>query len=365
MTASQKSAGSGTLMDLVVRSARSGAGLQAPGGAMPAGRNGPYGHPEKPLRNTGHWLVTFLAAARRTDDAKLWEAAHQGLAYVLDPAHRPHGATFHHREAAGKDRCNGLVGQAWSIEALAEAARELRDTEAARVARDTFLLHPWGEARPLWSRVETDGRPTSVDPTFNHQLWFAAAGSLLPNAEVRARVLRFLDALPSLFRTDRAGIVQHFVPPQLSSPLVLAMRLAGRGRAEDPIKALGYHAFNLAGLAHLRIAHPGHRSWRHGKLRRAVAAATHPAFRSALEGNPYAYPYNPPGFEVPFALHAFAAWDDAHAQAWVRRQLELGWDNRKALLQRGTPDPATMAARLYEATRLPELKLAGASEAAA
>jgi hypothetical protein len=40
-------------------------------GAMPPGHNGPYQDPETPVRNTAHWIQTYLAANRMTGDERV------------------------------------------------------------------------------------------------------------------------------------------------------------------------------------------------------------------------------------------------------------------------------------------------------
>ena len=50
------------LYQLIEFSAAAAIALQAPDGAMPPGHNGPYHDPETPVRNTSHWLITFLKA---------------------------------------------------------------------------------------------------------------------------------------------------------------------------------------------------------------------------------------------------------------------------------------------------------------
>ena len=79
----------------------------------------------------------------------------------------------------GKDFCNGLIGQSWSIEALMYAANYFDIPKILKIAKEVFLLHPFDEKSGLWRRTEVNGSFLSVDETFNHQLWFAASGSLI------------------------------------------------------------------------------------------------------------------------------------------------------------------------------------------
>lgn len=341
---------------------------QAPDGSLPAGHNGLYGHPESPARNTGHWLVSWLAAWERTGDPRFRAAAVSALGWLTSEKARPGGASFLHRSAPGRDSCNGLIGQAWSIEALAVAGDGLADDDAAELAERVFLAHGFDPGLGLWQRLEVDGRSLGFDVTFNHQLWFAAAGTLLAplvGPEVARRVGRFLDRLGHNLAVRGDGVVGHWLSSRglgLRDPRYAVRRWrnarregAALGRKED-----GYHAFNLYALALLRRHAPDHPFWRSRKFQALWRAGRSERLRGALDANPYAWPYNPTGLEMAFALDSFEGPGSRAEQArWVAAQLERHWDAGAHALCRATPDPETLAARLYEAVRLSDLPLAG------
>ena len=107
-----------------------------------------------------------------------------------------------------------LIGQAWTIEALVIAAQQLEMPELLDIAEEVFLLHPFDKKTGLWRRVNVDGTYLSPDMTFNHQLWFAAAGSLLSkyvSAEVEARSKCFLNKLSNNFAIHSSGLIRHLV----------------------------------------------------------------------------------------------------------------------------------------------------------
>jgi hypothetical protein len=351
---------------LLAEAAGAALARQRSDGSLPAGCNGPYADRETPLRNTGHWLVIFTWASRGRAQSPLRAAAEAALAYLVSEKARPGGASFLHRDGEQKDRCNGLVGQAWSIEALACAARELEYEPAAALAEQVFLLHPFDPALGLWRRVEVDGRVLGWDTTFNHQLWFAAAGALLaPQAspEVARRVTAFLDRLPRHLSLHRDGVVRHLLSPWglgRRQPRYAVQHLRGSWRDAGALrpKEVGYHAFNLYALALLRRHTPDHRFWRHRKFARLWKAASAGSFLSELSRNAYGWPYNPSGFEMAFALEIFEGpGSRAEQECWLAQQLARHWDAEARALRRDTPDPETLAARLYEATRLPDLPL--------
>ena len=84
--------------------------------------------------------------------------------------------------------------------------------ELIRLSEEVFLLHPFDERLGVWQRVEIGGSVLPFDMTFNHQLWFAAAGGLLAGrgcTSIDAQVRRFLDRLPELLKTFPSGLIWH------------------------------------------------------------------------------------------------------------------------------------------------------------
>jgi hypothetical protein len=362
------------LSDLIVRSSGAALAIQSSDGAFPPGRNGPYGDPETPVRNTAHWLVSLLKAYEVSGLDRFREAARRAVEYLASDAARPMRGAFLCRTNPRKDLCNGLIGQAWAIEGLAVAAAALEAPRYAEIAREVFLLHPFDHRPGLWERMNVDGGRIGVDEAFNHQLWFAAAGALASRGgedPAMGRVRRFLDrTLESHLRVALSGRIRHALPPL--TPAAWLRRQAQRARhlpaerRHRVRKEVGYHAFNLYAFALLRRHVPDHALWTSKKLRSALGFVGGSAYRQGLEGNEFGYPYNPPGFEVPFALHVFAAAStdgSATACRWIEEQLRRCYDPVAAMMSRGGADPATLAARLYEATRLDDVELSCPEEA--
>lgn len=388
------------LYDILERSAQVAVEEQRDDGSLPSGHNGPYHDSETPVRNTSHWLITFLKVYEITGDETYRKAALQASDYLRSPEARPHGVTFHHREVENKNSCNSLIGQAWSIEALAMAAMKSthKASESVRIAEDVFLLHPFDWELALWKQVEIDGTVLPFDATFNHQLWFAAAGALLTqfttvSPKIDERVTRFLDELNNTIQIYPDGLIKHSLDPDPSVDKYLHMILHDRyarlfvmavvrrfslvdnrivrtvlNKPYIPIrrapltgkeirrKAMGYHSFNLYALALLYKRYPEHPFWESETFRKIWEYARSDAYREGLDGNSYGYPYNPPGFEIPFALEVFG--DDSKTESqewWLSSQLQRCYDPQTHQLSRNTEDPVTLTARLYQATRLPNI----------
>lgn len=359
------------LYELLLSSASSALALQKlHDGSMPPGHNGPYHDPETPVRNTAHWLITFLKAHEISGEQAFLKAAQRAASYLLADEARPMGYTFWHRKNPAKDFCNGLVGQAWTIEALAVTAKSLDNEECQRLAETVFLLHPFDERLGLWRRVNVDGSHLSLDMTFNHQLWFAAAGAqLLPveDRRVAERVHTFMDHLAKNVTLYPSGLIRHPLrkgkstddaKPRGATRLVrrfMAKRKEGSDQDRVHYKSIGYHAFNLYALAMLKQQISSHPFWQSEQIRAIVTYVKTDEFIDGLEQNKYGYPYNPPGFEVAYALEVFDSNNRAEQERWLSEQFRRCYDFQSHMMSQGTDDPITLAARLYEATRLTDL----------
>ncbi|OIB56008.1 hypothetical protein BBD46_21165 [Natrialba sp. SSL1] len=348
-------------------------------GSISPGHNGLYGDKETPVRNTSHWLLTFSHLYQQTGNNSFRNAAERTSSYLRSQDSRPEGWTFHHRAEDGKDACNGLIGQAWTIEALAVAADALADRELAQLAEDVFLMHPQDERTGIWKRVEIDGRTLPFDATFNHQIWFAAAGGILANlswtsSQIDTRVRRFLDELEQNLRLYPSGLVFHPLKPTDSLRRLLHLAWVDErnrigvtfGTSSIPLpsrkqqlrwKAIGYHAFNLYAFALLKQQYPDHSFWSSEKCTRSLNYITSSAYREKVWENEYGPAYNPVGFEVPFAMEVFDIGSADERRWWITKQFNRHYNMNTNRMDRNTPDAETLTARLYQATRLSDIAL--------
>lgn len=332
---------------------------------MPAGHNGPYHHKESPLRNTGHWLYTWAHLWRLDGDRRFRDAASKALAYVLLDTHRPQKANWMQRMQKGRDACNGVIGAAWTGEALWAAALCLNSEDALRHAKDVFLKHVFDSRAGLWQRLEPDGRVLSIDQTFNHQLWFAATTARLINAgvdELEEPLEKFMDGLPRIFAIGKSGVIRHRIPLYWRDhifypggiPFKIFQTCKSLKTGLKPVDAasrdLGYHAFNLHAFAILHRHIPEHAFWESSGWLAALAfARSEKHINGVAMGNPYAYPYNPVGFEMAFALRRFVPGSEEEQQQWLERQWSVLTCDQTLCYGQEAADPVTAKARLYEA----------------
>ncbi|MBC2605828.1 hypothetical protein [Pelagicoccus albus] len=341
---------------------------QAEDGSMPPGCNGPYGHPELPLRNTAHWLVLWAFCFKWTGEKDFINAANKALSYVLLPENRPQGFNWYQRNQRGRDQCNGTIGVAWIIETLCHATAILGSKRAAKIAFEVYEQHRFDSKNSLWNRLEVDGQILSIDQTFNHQLWLAASASRLAQLGsklAKSDVSRFLDNIDTHFEIYRNGLIQHRISLKWydrlfrpGTPFHFAYlqydKLKKRSFKSLDVKKRdhGYHAFNMHAFSTLKRNFPNHSFWENEKFLKALDYA-----RSEKHGqnvsppNPYSYEYNPVGFEMAYTISVFDPKSKQEANRWLQRQIgELGPDYGLQAC-----DSNTAKARVYEVVEYVDL----------
>src|SRR3989344_2034110 len=340
--------------------------LMLPDGSMPPGRNGPYNDIETPVRNTSHWMVIFSVAYQLTRTAKYKSALIRNTDFLTSSSSRPNGFSFEHRLNSHKDKCNGLIGQAWTLLGLAVASKVLSGSSCLLLAREVYSQHRFDRTLGLWHRLEVTGRQLSLDPTLNHQIWFAAAGSALGGrAEQDSRI--FLDRLSSHLTVLPDGLIYHPILslwyPQITPGLfgklkiftpvveISGYKVPYSLHSQILIKSKGYHLFNLYGLAILSHRFPRHKIWQDSRINSALTLIIKKKFTSGLSANPYAFPYNPPGFEIGLVVDRFLPGNVAArnlARSMLLAQIKYIQDNQNS----PKIDYHTLLARSYELSGL-------------
>ncbi len=356
------------LNDIIYSSAESAIVSQKDNGSMPSGHNGPYIDPETPVRNTAHWCITFLKAYQISNNQDFLDAAVKCGDYLLSVEARPMDSVFFCRKNPEKDFANGLVGQAWAIEALVELTKISGEQKFRDLAEKVFLMHPYDKKVAAWLRKNVDGSNNGFDKTFNHQLWFAAAGGLLSdqNDEIQKQILHFLDAIDEHIELYKDGCIKHkgrFLVQTSAQNLrywAKVIKDSKSDRSYMKMKSIGYHGFNLYGFALLKSKFPDQSFLSLDTLKRALNYAKSDSFKHNLPNSKYGFPYNPPGFEIGYTLQEFNEATEEDIADWVSWQIKTCFNFKTNLMTEGyAKDPNTQAARIYEATRLKnyELKL--------
>ncbi|MFW6016024.1 MAG: hypothetical protein ACOCRK_06265 [bacterium] len=349
------------------------------------GRNGPYNDNETPVRNTAHALMIFRYMYDLTEDSKYYEAIIKAANYLVSDEARPMKATFYCRKNREKDLSNGLIGQAWVIEGLAEAFKVTSKEEYLNQALEVFLLHPFDYKKGLWKIVNVDGSIKSFDMTFNHQLWFAASGAILYNLIAKVEIKKSLDVffhkLDNNLSIYNCGLIKHKIAFTSSLPekIILSARLFKYSlikyiKNKSMIyKENGYHIFNVYAFALIKdhgFEYDFFETNRFSiildyafsnklmctlQLNNYKSDINHLTLKdSDLDVNRYGFPYNSPGFELAYIYQIFKGkldYKEINIDKILKKHIDLTYDYNKKSFSRNTEDEATLTARIYELTR--------------
>lgn len=356
------------LYDLLERSARAALNLQREDGSFPPGQSGAYNEPETPVRTTSHWLTTLSKVYEITGENIFANAANNAADFLLSDEARPHGYTFHARNTEGKDKCDGLVGQAAPIRGLAWAGSVLDRPELLDTAEEVFSFHPFDNQLGLWERVDIDGSLLSFDRTLNHQILFAGAVAHLANEYQSARqtVECFSKLLGVNMEVRSDGIIRHYVRPPthrtvrtvssnarhwklLMNEFLSRLYTYSSGRKR---KEIGYHPVNLLGIAHIELNH-GLADCRETVWRDLIDTITSSSTISKVNSQNIYYGGMTPGIDIAVALYVLQNACFGEVQQRLETDLQEKYNITSALLSKGTTDPILQAASMSYAVDLP------------
>ncbi len=340
-----------------------------------AGCNGPYVCRDTPVRNTAHWLITYSYLWKISGDARYRDIALRFGQYLLDEqAKSASGAIRCVDDPKAADSTNGLIGLAWTIEALVYAYDVFRDGRYLDCAVSIFRSQQHDSRTGFWERVDPDGRRLGYDYTLNHQVWFCLAGLLIlqhrPDGEISRSASRFLKAVSTeYFGIHPDGLIRHYgrmtrfrrefavlYAKQYVKYAGLRLGVFDPKKVDLVTQERGYQHFELFGYARIRLLRPDEPLFETEAFRKAVALGTDMERMNELLGtgspetmNPYAYGYNAPAFEEPLAELLLAGRaDEKKVLSLLELQKELCYDPQTHRFSRHTADPETLTARLYE-----------------
>lgn len=352
------------------------------------GHNGPYGHRDTPARNTAHWCITYGYLWKEFGEPAYYRISRKLADYLVKLQSESVSGAVQCMYDSSYNHINGLMGQAWVIEALVYFYSISKDQTYLDCAEKIFRTPQYNHSLHMWEMIELDGRNIGPDYVFNHQLWFAASGSLILEQGsfpwLRALLTDYLDGCMTHLQVHRNGLIRHYG----DLPLSLASRVKGQlkravkltvfrsRRRRDPDRydvdgfERGYHLFNLYAFAILEKNFGSHALY----SSKAFLAALDYGRRTDVNNdffnvanvikncsnvtmNRYAYAYNSPAFEYPYIYHTFGdeGFEDK-CEELFRIQLAVTYDERSKGLCRHTDDPKTLTARAYELVRFLECK---------
>lgn len=360
-------------------------------GFAPGGVNGPYRNADTPVRNSAHWIITYSFLYAETQKLKYFNTAKTLADFLLSTDNYEKNNSICCRTDARFDHTNGLIGQAWVIEGLIEAARLFRKDKYYQTAMRIFRQQHFNESNSLWEVTDCDGSK-GFDLTFNHQLWFAASGAMLLRYEkdtgkqqsevIANEIQKFLSAAQEkYFNVYEDGLIVHRVNYELSEEEKLysgqlSKEKKKKSLLKHPLRTVkkkvtdklsrfsfteglekGYHIFDLYGFALLKEEYGEHPIFHSHKLLRALEYALDSdkllELRNSCGGekfNKFSFGYNSPAFEYPYVATIFRDkinYDLATELLYF--QMEAVFDGSS--FSKNCYDAKTLDARVYELVR--------------
>lgn len=322
----------------------------------PGGHNGPYYDIESPVRNTAHWLISICIAFQRTQDSDYKELAQKLRTYLIETPFLKNGVYIHRQK---KDWANGVIGQAWILEALAVYNR-IFDHPKKPSEPDIDNVFSFNSTVKAWERIDPKNNKSALDYTLNHQLWYAASLLEYDFKNHHKHVEVFLELLHhGSFKVRKNGLICHLLYGNSLKANLLQLRYKGLEKRKYEIvidKENGYHLFNLYPLARIYRHLPNHPFFTNQNFKKALSYCFSTEFKEAIELSPYAYPYNAPGFEIPLIVDIFYPLLSTEEQdqieplkhVFLNQQIEKTYSINSINFSKGCPDPMTLTARIYE-----------------
>lgn len=347
-------------------------------GFATAGHNGPHGHPDTPVRNTAHYLIIYAYLFKETGDEKYRRICEKFVDYLCMMQQKSKSGAIQCMVNDRFDHLNGLIGQGWVIEALIYYYEVFGDQRSLETAKKIFSAQRYDLRLHLWHRIELDGKDIGIDPTYNHQVWFAACSYKLEQYDnilgVDEMIRDFLTAGASRdFRIHSDGMLRHYV--NVSDPIMKKIKMKGLIKfCLTPFKSFSpkkfdykymeyaYHLFDLYGFCILKEHYGELPIFSSEKYKKAVAFARNMGYINRLCGaftaiekgdmfNIFCYSYNTPTFEYPYISAICGFNNEPVYDELYEIQRKLMYNNQTEMFTRNNPDIETWNARTYEVVR--------------
>lgn len=346
-------------------------------GYATAGHNGPHGHTDTPVRNTAHYLIIYSYLYRQYNEQAFADVCATFYEYLKMKQGESKSGAIQCMVSEQFDHLNGLIGQAWVIEALIYYYETFHVDEAVAIAEKIFRAQKYNWDKHLWHRIELDGTDKGIDVTSNHNVWFAGCSYKLAeycNAiDIDAIIKDFLEnGQHVILNTYKSGLIVH--------PVVCDDPLLKQGQWKEIVRALlspfkafyprkldkhymdyGYHIYDLYGYSILLNQYGGMSIFGSDNFKKALSFGSNTEILLRLNNvsnpaktNVYFYPYNSPAFEWPFVakVNGFISEEDLRL-LWAN-QLKIMYDENTGEMTRNNPDIETWNARTYEIIRFVE-----------
>lgn len=351
------------------------------------GINGPYDDPETGVRNLSHLIIITSVEVLKFEEIDYKRVLYNMGQDLLRM--KALDGLYCMREKRGKDKCNGVIGHAWVIEALIYLWKVFKEDVYLQEAIEIAKRHLFNEKLGLWGRPNMTCTDETIDFTLNHQIWYAASiGELLQFVEdeqLKKEFNCFMSRLDKNMEISKYGKISHSIYNRLNilnriKYLIKKYVYVFRellNKASFAYKEEGYHVFNIMALARIYKIVPGSDFYKGKKFKKSIYYinkghlyegllstkvnldySLHNSISDVDEKdiNIYGYPYNVPGFELMYSNIVFAEFIEKDICAKVlSKQFELTYDEKRRMFGKKCHDKNTINYRVYEYYRFLEI----------
>lgn len=347
-------------------------------GYATAGHNGPHGHLDTPVRNTSHYLIIYSYLYKKTQEGKYLKICDVFANYLFTEQSKSKSGAIQCMRTNRFDYLNGLIGQGWVIEALLYYYEISKDIRCIEVAKKIFFSQKYDWDKHLWYRIELDGSNIGIDPTYNHQSWFAACSYKLndycDDNKIDEIITDFLKhGSERDVRIYPNGMLRHTV--NIITPitkkikrrtiikyLLTPIRWVNIRKFDPKYMEYAYHIFDLYGLCILKERYQNLPIFSSEKFKKAVDFAMDidtinkkcgitDFLKRGKMFNVYSYSYNCPTFELPYVAISNNKDSDKLLEKIFSTLNLLMWDKDTEQFTKYQPDIETWNARTYEIIR--------------
>lgn len=350
-------------------------------GFADAGHNGPHGHIDTAVRNTAHYLIIYGFMYKKYGDKKYLDICTKFADYLCKRQAESKSGAIKCMEDGTFDHLNGLIGQGWVIEALIYFYEISNNNKYLETAKRLFYTQKYDYELHLWHRIELDGSDIGIDPTYNHQVWFAACSCKLAeycrDNEIDRIIKDFLsEGAQRDFITYSDGLLHHSVNvkskamgkvklKKLIKLFLTPFKAINPKKFELKYMEYAYHIFDIYGFIILQERYGDMPFFSSERYKNALAYALNvdeinrrcgveKAIKEGKSFNIFSYSYNSPAFEYPYIAASLGKIDKDKFDELYGIQENLMLNKENGMFSRNNPDIDTWNARTYEIIRFCE-----------
>lgn len=254
--------------------------------SWPETENGPYKDKETPLRMLSHLLKINSYLFKETGEMKYRDRANELL--LVAKGLTADFTVLVFREKKDKDSSNGLIGPAWLLEGLLHAFKNLEDVAYEDAAIKVYSLFKFDKQNRVW--LFPDKGKMHLDPTFNHQLWFATQGMKLGCKNAELFLTHFIPKI-KIYN----GVIFHLTPLSIGFNIESLRQYLRylKYRKKLVRKSIAYNAFNLLALSDCYIQNKKLSVWDSKNFQKLKELNVSKEYFEVLNSSRYGLRYNP------------------------------------------------------------------------